>query len=365
MKNTFGNSVQVTISGESHGEAIVATLDGIRPGIKVDLGFIEKKLSLRRPSGNISTPRHEPDEFSIVSGLFEGITTGTPLTIVIPNTSKKSGDYDDTRFVPRPSHADLTAYLKYGGYQDHRGGGHFSGRITAGIVAAGAIAELALAEEGIRIGTHIKNIGGVCDRGFSDLENDIGVLSDKTFPVLDTEKSEEMVKIIENARENLDSVGGMLETAVIGVKGGYGEPWFDTVEGMLAHILFSIPAVKSVSFGLGEDFAKMNGSQANDNFVIKNGVTVTETNNNGGINGGITNGMPILFSVTVKPTPSIASEQKSVDIRSNEEVSLSIHGRHDPCIVHRAAHVVNACTALALLDIITTRDGNAPKDSKI
>ena len=365
MKNTFGNSVHITISGESHGEAIVATLDGIRPGIKVDLGFIEKKLSLRRPSGNISTPRREPDEFSIVSGLFEGITTGTPLTIVIPNTSKKSGDYDDTRFVPRPSHADLTAYLKYGGYQDHRGGGHFSGRITAGIVAAGAIAELALAEDGIRIGTHIKNIGGVCDRGFSDLENDIGFLSDKTFPVLDTEKSEEMVKIIENARENLDSVGGMLETAVIGVKGGYGEPWFDTVEGMLAHILFSIPAVKSVSFGLGEDFAKMNGSQANDNFVVKDGAIVTETNNNGGINGGITNGMPILFSVTIKPTPSIAAEQRSVDVRNGDEVKLSIHGRHDPCIVHRAAHVVNACTALALLDIITTRDGNAPKDSKI
>lgn len=365
MKNTFGNNLQVTISGESHGEAIVATLDGLRSGIKVDREFIEKKLSLRRPSGNISTPRCEKDEFSIVSGLFEGRTTGTPLTIVIPNTSKKSGDYDDTRFIPRPSHADLSAYYKYGGYQDYRGGGHFSGRITAGIVAAGAIAELALLEDGIKIGTHIKSIGGVADRGFSDLEKDIDYLSDKTFPVLDGEKGEEMVKVIENAREDLDSVGGALETAVIGMKGGYGEPYFDTVESMLAHIMFSIPAVKAVSFGLGENFADMTGKKANDNFINDNGAIITETNNNGGINGGITNGMPILFSVTVKPTPSISSEQRSVDIRSREEKPLCIHGRHDPCIVHRAAHVVNACTALALLDIIVTRDGNAARDSKI
>lgn len=365
MKNTFGNSVQVTISGESHGEAITVILDGLRPGIKVDREFIEKKLTLRRPSGSISTQRREADEFSIVSGVFEGSTTGTPLCIVIPNTGKKSSDYDETRFIPRPSHADLCAYMKYGGYQDYRGGGHFSGRITAGLVAAGAIAELALAEDGIRIGTHIKSIGGALDRGFEALEKDIEYLSDKPFPVLDTAKGEEMVRIIETAREDLNSVGGMLETAVIGVKGGYGEPWFDTVESMLAHILFSIPAVKSVSFGLGEGFASVSGREANDNIIARDGVTVTETNNNGGINGGITNGMPILFSVTVKPTPSIASAQRSVDIRSGREVSLSVQGRHDPCIVHRAAHVVNACTALALLDIVTTRDGNAPRNGKI
>ena len=362
MKNTFGSSVTLTIGGESHGEALVAVLDGLRAGIKVDNEFISKKLSLRRPAGKISTSRSEADEFKIVSGVYGGYTTGTPVCIVIPNTVAKSSDYDELKYLPRPSHADYTAYLKYGGYQDYRGGGHFSGRVTAAIVAAGAIAECALLDEGIIIGTHIKNIGNVFDEPFGDLPSQLPALKDKAFPVISEERSEAMRTLIEEARNELDSVGGSLETAVIGMKGGYGEPWFDTVEGVLSHILFSIPAVKAVGFGAGEDFATMKGSQANDPFINENGKTVTATNNSGGINGGITNGMPILFSVTVKPTPSIASEQRSVDIRSGEEVALSIHGRHDPCIVHRAAHVVNACTAIALLDIITTRDGNAPRN---
>ena len=365
MKNTFGNSIHLTIGGESHGEALVAVLDGVRAGIKVDAEFINKKLALRRPSGSISTSRSEADEYKIVSGVFEGYTTGTPVCIVIPNSSKKSSDYDELKYLPRPSHADYTAYLKYGGYQDYRGGGHFSGRVTAALVAAGAIAELALRDEGITIGTHIKNIGNVCDSHFSDIEKDISSFSDSSFPVIDAEQGEKMKALIEEAKKNLDSVGGSLETAVVGMKGGYGEPWFDTVEGILSHILFSVPGVKAVSFGAGEELSRMNGSDANDDFVLNDGVISTATNNSGGINGGITNGMPLIFSVTLRPTPSISREQKTVDMRDNSKKSLSIHGRHDPCIVHRAAAVVNACTSIAILDIITTRDGNAPRDKKI
>ncbi len=361
MKNTFGNSLQITLGGESHGESLFAVLDGLRPGIAVDESYIASRLSLRRPSGSISTPRREADEFKIISGVFEGKTTGTPLCIIIPNTAKKSSDYEETRYIPRPSHADYSAFLKYGGHQDHRGGGHFSGRVTAALVAAGAIAQLALLDEGIKIGTHIKSIGNACDRNFSDIESDIDCLSEKPFPVLDEKAGESMKAEIEAARADLDSIGGVLESAVIGMKGGYGEPYFDSCESMLSHILFSIPAVKAVGFGLGEGFGKMRGSMANDALALNNGRIVTKTNNNGGINGGITNGMPITFTVTVKPTPSISREQETVDIKEMKEKTLSVHGRHDPCIVHRAASVVNACTALTLLDLIYMRDGNAPK----
>lgn len=361
MKNTFGNSLKITLGGESHGDSLFAVLDGLRPGTVIDEDYIASRLTLRRPSGSISTPRKEADEFKIISGVFEGKATGAPLCILIPNTAKKSADYDETRYLPRPSHADYSAFLKYGGYQDHRGGGHFSGRVTAALVAAGAIAQQALEEEGIKIGTHIKSIGSASDRDFDNLEKDINYLSDKVFPVLSEQASEEMQTEIENAKNNLDSIGGILESTVIGMKGGYGEPWFDTCEGMLSHILFSIPGVKAVGFGLGEKFGQAHGSEVNDEFVCENGKVITKTNNNGGINGGITNGMPITFTVTVKPTPSIAKEQKTVDLQSGEEKTLSIHGRHDPCIVHRAAAVVNAVTALTLLDLIYMRDGNAPK----
>lgn len=361
MKNTFGNNLHITLGGESHGEYIYAVLDGLRPGTVIDESYIASRLTLRRPSGSISTPRREADEFKIISGVYEGKATGTPLCILIPNTVKKSSDYDTTRYTPRPSHADYSAFLKYGGYQDHRGGGHFSGRITAALVAAGAIAQMALENEGIKIGTHVKSIGKALDRDFENLENDINYLSDKPFPVLDERSGESMKAEIEKARNDLDSIGGVLETAVIGMKGGYGEPWFDTVEGMLSHALFSVPAVKAVGFGLGERFGQMRGSEANDEFAYENGKVVTKTNRNGGINGGITNGMPITFTVTVKPTPSIAKEQSTIDLLSGEKKTLSVHGRHDPCIVHRAASVVNAVTALTLLDLIYMRDGNAPK----
>lgn len=364
MKNTIGTALTLTLSGESHGEAIVVTLDGLRPGLPVDPAYIALRLSLRRPSGSISTPRREADEFQILSGVFEGRTTGTPLTILIPNTSKKSGDYEATRFVLRPGHADYTAYLKYGGYQDFRGGGHFSGRVTAGLVAAGAIAELALREEGVAIGTHIARLGRIADRGFTMYAADLATLSDKSFPVLDEAAALAMLEAIEAARRDGDSVGGVLETVVTGLEGGLGEPWFDTVESMLSHMLFAIPAVKGVEFGDGFAMAERRGSEANDALVMKDGALVTVTNHNGGINGGITNGMPLLFRCAIKPTPSIAKEQQSVDYRAKEETVLSVHGRHDPCIVHRAAAVVNACTALTLLDLMTVRHGNAPKEAR-
>ncbi len=358
MKNTFGNSLTVTLFGESHGVGIGAVIDGIAPGIKIDEEYIKLRLSQRRPSGNISTTRREPDEFIIESGVFGGYTTGTPICILIPNVNTKSGDYSDIRAKARPGHADYTAYCKYHGFEDYRGGGHFSGRITAALVAAGAIAELALKNKGIHIGCHIKSCAGVEDRAFCDIFEDIKLLQNRDFGVLDIEKAAEMQAKIENAKANLDSVGGILETAVMGMPAGVGEPWFDTVEGMLSHALFSIPAVKGVEFGLGFGFANQFGSEANDPFQVDDsGNIITTKNSNGGVLGGITNGMPVIFRCAVKPTPSIAIPQKTVNFIDKENVELEIKGRHDPSIVHRARIVVEAVTALTLCDLLTTRYG--------
>lgn len=359
MRNTFGHNITVTVAGESHGEMLCVILDGIKAGTPIDEKFIADRLSLRRPYGTISTPRAETDEFSIVSGVFNGRATGSPITILIPNRNTRSDDYDDTRYLPRPSHADYTAQIKYCGYQDFRGGGHFSGRITAGIVAAGAIAEAILLDKGIRIVTHISRLGGVSDRSFGDFSSDSELLTGRKFPVLSGDAEAKMKCIIENARENGDSVGGVLETAVTGVPAGIGEPWFDSIESVLSHILFSIPAVKGVEFGDGFAIADMNGSTANDPIINENGNIITSSNHNGGINGGISNGMPIIFRCAVKPTPSISKPQQTVDIRTGENAVLSIKGRHDPCIVHRAAAVVNACTALAVIDLLSI--SNIPK----
>lgn len=357
MKNTFGNSIGVTIYGESHGSSIGVVIDGLAAGIKVDTDFIASQLTLRRPSGSISTARAEKDEFTIESGVFEGRTTGTPICIRIPNNDTKSGDYSQISRLARPSHADYTAFVKYGGFADYRGGGHFSGRITAGLVAAGAIAISILKSKGIYIGTHIKSCGGILDRDFADLPSDINALSDMPFAVLDETKANDMKARIEEAKSNGDSVGGILETAVIGMDAGYGEPWFDTAEGMLSHALFSIPAIKGVEFGAGFAFADMTGSTANDPFVMDGDKIITKTNNNGGINGGITNGMPILFRCAVKPTPTISIEQETVDMMSGENATLAARGRHDPCIVHRARVVVDSVTALVLCDLIAQKKG--------
>ena len=358
MKDSFGNSVSVTISGESHGAALLAVLSGLAPGIPVDEDFIAAQLTKRRPAGAISTARREADKFKILSGVFGGFTTGTPVTILIPNENTVSKDYSEIASSARPGHADYSAQCKYHGFQDYRGGGHFSGRVTAALVAAGAIALSALGRKGIKIGTHVASCGGVKDRAFGNLDEDIDLLNSVGFAVLDGEAGKKMEEAILAARENLDSVGGVLETAVTGVPAGVGEPFFDSVESRLAHILFSIPAIKGVEFGSGFAMADMRGSEANDPFGIdESGKIYTKTNHNGGINGGITNGAPIVFRCAVKPTPSVARPQETVDFIKNEEKILEIHGRHDPAIVHRARVVVDSAAALALCDLLAERYG--------
>lgn len=356
MKNTFGESLSITLFGESHGEEIGVVLDGLSPGIKIDHEYIKYKLSRRRPSGKISTKRVEPDNYRIVSGVFNGMTTGTPLCILIPNTNTKSGDYDDSVFIPRPSHADFSAFCKYKGFQDYRGGGHFSGRLTAPLVAAGAIVEKALLEKEIYIGSHISYLGGIKDRNILSIE-DISSLNKSTIPTLNEEAWEKMESYISSVALEGDSVGGIIETSIHGVPAGVGEPWFDGIENVIAKSIYGIPAVKGIEFGLGFGFAEGKGSELNDCYFSENGKIFTETNNNGGINGGISNGMPITFRSAIKPTPSIFKEQKSVNLKTLENTTLSIKGRHDPAIVHRACPVINAVTALTIYDILSSRYG--------
>lgn len=358
MKNTFGNSLSVTLFGESHGGEIGAVIDGLAPGIPVDTVYISSRLALRRPWGRLSTARREDDEYRIVSGVFNGYTTGAPVCILIPNKDTDSSKYDSLKYTPRPGHADYTAWCKYHGYQDYRGGGHFSGRVTAPIVAAGALLMTALKARGINIGTHISNIAGIKDAPFgTDIDNCINDLNSRLFAVIDNEQGEIMQKEIEKAAQNGDSVGGVLETAVTGIPAGVGEPWFDTLESVISHAVFSVPAVKGIEFGAGFSFAEMRGSAANDPFrVTENGI-VTSTNNNGGINGGISNGMPLLFRTAVKPTPSVFIDQDTVDLKNGKNAVLSLAGRHDPCIVHRARVVVDSVTAIALADLLCLRFG--------
>ena len=357
MKNTFGNALTITLFGESHGPSIGAVLDGLAPGIPVDETVIRDHLSRRRPVGDISTPRREEDEFVLESGVFNGRTTGTPLCIRIPNEDTRSKDYAATRFLARPSHADYTAHCKYHGWEDYRGGGHFSGRITAALVAAGAIVIPALEQKGIHIASHIARCGGVADRSFENLEQDMKQLHNRDFGVLDTEAGEKMIQVIRAAKVSGDSVGGVLETVVTGMPVGVGEPWFDTVESVLSHALFAVPAVKGVEFGDGFALAEMTGKTANDPFRVQDGNIITATNHSGGINGGITNGMPILFRCAFRPTPTIGSEQQTVDMHEKTETVLTAHGRHDPCIVHRARVVVECVTALTVADLLTQRFG--------
>ena len=359
MKNTFGVSVAVTLFGESHGPEIGAVIDGVAPGLPVDEAFIAARLALRRPAGKISTARREADAFRIVSGVFEGRTTGTPLALLIPNTDTRSGDYQ--RGPARPGHADLAAFVKYHGFEDYRGGGHFSGRITAALVAAGAVVLPALERKGVRIGTHIARCAGVGDVPFSASETglaaDLERLNRLPFGVLDEGRGSAMRDAVEKAAADGDSVGGVLETAVLGLPAGVGEPWFDSVESVLSHALFSVPAVKGVEFGGGFALADMTGSQANDPLRMRDGRIVAVTNHNGGINGGVTNGMPLIFRCAVKPTPSIALEQQTVNPLTGEETLLSVRGRHDPAIVHRARVVVDSVAALALCDLLALRFG--------
>ncbi len=357
MKNTFGQSISVTLFGESHGAKIGCVIDGLAPGIKIDFENIEKRLSMRRPSGSISTKRREADEYEIVSGVYCGHTTGTPLTLLIPNADTHSKDYNGFLDTPRPSHADYTAMCKYHGFEDKRGGGHFSGRITAPLVAAGAILENALKAKGITIGTHISKLHGISDSPFQNIKEDIEKLNSKAFPTLSKESEDDMIKEIEKAAKDGDSVGGVLESVVLGIPDGVGEPWFDSMESVISHMLFSIPAVKGVEFGGGFSLADMYGSEANDAFMISGGKVVTKTNHSGGINGGITNGMPLTVRCAVKPTPSICKEQDSVDLSKMENNKLTVKGRHDPAVIHRARAVVDAALAIVVADMLTQRYG--------
>ncbi len=332
MKNTIGNSLTVTLFGESHGKAIGAVLDGMPSGIKVDEEYIASQLTRRRPKDALSTPRQEKDEFSILSGVFEGRTTGTPICITIPNSDTHSSDYGEMQYKMRPSHADYTANCRYNGFQDYRGGGHFSGRITAALVAAGALIIPALNKKGIYVSTNILSIAG------------------------ETVEEKRNEKILA-AKSEGDSVGGVLETSITGVPAGVGEPWFDTVEGMLSHAIFSIPAVKGIEFGLGFNFADKKGSEANDQMYVDGDSVKCYTNNNGGVMGGITNGMPIVFRTVIKPTPTISKEQKTVDISTMQNTTISARGRHDPCIVHRASVVVESVAALVIADMLISKFG--------
>lgn len=357
MKNTIGNNITMTLFGESHGSAIGAVLDGVPSGIKVNMDHIQAQMEKRKAKGSISTSRKEADEVEILSGVKDGYTEGTPIAILVRNTNVRKEDYNAMKNIPRPSHADYSGHMKYLGYEDQSGGGHFSGRLTAPIVACGAILMDMLEEKGIHIQTHIKMLHGIEDRDFENIEEDMKYLSTCDFAVLDDTKKDEMLKEIENARSQQDSVGGILETMIVGVGAGIGEPTFDTVEGELSKAMFSIGGIKGVEFGSGFALANMFGSQANDAFTVVDGKVCTTTNHSGGINGGITNGMPIVMRCVVKPTASIAKAQKSVNLETMEEVELSIQGRHDPAIIHRARVVVDSMCALVLCDLLVARYG--------
>ncbi|MGE5678601.1 MAG: chorismate synthase [Pseudomonadota bacterium] len=356
MSGTWGKILKISIFGESHGKAVGITIDGLKPGILLDHDYIGREMQRRAPGGSeLVTPRKEKDEYEILSGCFEGRTTGTPLCAVIYNKNENSGDYDKLKHVMRPSHGDYTGYVKYGGFNDYRGGGHFSGRLTAPLVFAGAICRQLLESSGITVGSHIRSIGGLQDEAFDavNIEGEtLGLLKDQTFPVLDPQKGSAMKELIARAKEKGDSVGGIIEAAVTGLKPGLGEPFFDSVESSLSHLIFSIPGVKGLEFGAGFEITKLNGSEANDGYYIEGDKVRTYSNNNGGIIGGITDGMPLVFRVAFKPTPSIAIKQRTIDIYRNENTEIEIRGRHDPCIVLRAVPVVESVTAIALLDML-------------
>ena len=368
MKNTYGSALALTIFGESHGAAIGAVLDGMAAGVPVDEARVAACMDKRRARGDgLSTARVEADQIQFLSGVVNGHTTGTAIALMIENQNTRSGDYAKTADLLRPGHADYTAYAKYHGFQDARGGGHFSGRVTAALVAGGAIVLDALSRAGIDISTHIARCAGISDTPFA-LDDPAALAAQaealvgkpEGFALLDTTVEEPMKAAIRAAGADGDSVGGILETAILGLPAGLGEPYFDSVESLLAHAAFSIPAVKGIEFGTGFGFADLRGSAANDAFRMDEvGRVVTRTNHNAGLNGGISNGMPVVFRTVVKPTPSIYKRQDTVDYVARKNATLSIQGRHDPCIVPRAAIVQTCTAALVVGDLMTTRYSTA------
>ena len=359
MKNTFGSDLSLTIFGESHGRAVGAVLDGMAAGVPVEEAFLAACMDKRRARGDgLSTPRVEGDAVQFLSGVVNGCTTGTAIALMVENQNTRSADYAKTADLLRPGHADYTAYAKYHGFQDARGGGHFSGRVTAALVAGGAVVLGALSRAGIDISTHIAACAGISDTRFAlddaaALAAQVEALADKPegFAVLDPAVEEPMKAAIRAAGADGDSVGGLLETAILGLPAGIGEPYFDSVESKIAHLAFSIPAVKGIEFGIGFAAARLRGSENNDAFTVENGTVKTVTNHCGGILGGITNGMPLTFRTAFKPTPSIAKEQQSVNAEGSP-VSLRVGGRHDICAIPRVNPVLEAMAALTVADAL-------------
>ncbi len=356
MSSAWGEKIRISIFGESHGPAIGVVLDGLPAGEALDFDAITLQMGRRAPGRDLSsTPRKESDLPQILSGVLNGMTTGAPLCAVIENTNTKSGDYDNLKSVPRPGHADYTAFLRYGGWNDVRGGGHFSGRLTAPLVFAGAVCRQILQRKGVLIGAHVASVGCQKDTAFDPAyipESLLFRLSSVYFPVINPEAEAKMRETIESARLAQNSVGGVVECAAIGLSAGIGDPMFGGIESVLSSILFGIPACKGVEFGAGFGAAELLGSENNDAFAYDGDQVKTETNHAGGILGGISTGMPIVFRAAFKPTPSISLEQDSVDLTVKTDAKLKVHGRHDPCIVPRAVPVVEAAAAVALLDIL-------------
>ncbi len=372
MASTYGHSLRLSIFGQSHSEAIGCSLDGMPAGVPIDLDALQAFCDRRAPGRDeTATKRKEADRVHVLCGLSEGHTCGAPFAAVIENTNTRSADYSGLRRVPRPGHADWPAYVRYGNWHDVAGGGHFSGRLTAPLCIAGGIAIQALEQKGIRVSAHIQQVAGIEDTRLNDLAFDEAqrtAVLENSLPCIDESAAQSMRQAILAARDELDSVGGIVECAVYGVPAGIGDPMFDGIENRIGQIAFGIPAVKGVEFGAGFAVANMRGSQDNDPYRIQNDTVVPTTNNAGGALGGITTGAPIVFRLAFKPTPSIAKEQLSVDLEESCDTELSIHGRHDPCIVARAVPVVEAAAALAVLDamlddgrfFVAPRSGSAP-----
>ncbi|MBR3396917.1 MAG: chorismate synthase [Lachnospiraceae bacterium] len=351
MSSTYGENIKVTVFGQSHSPAIGVTVEGLPAGTAVDFEKLQAFLARRSPGRNeFSTARKEADEPEFLSGIVGNTTCGTPLTAVIRNTDTRSKDYSELKRIPRPGHADLTAEIKYRGFQDHAGGGHFSGRLTAPLCIAGGIVLQILEKEGIHVTARIVSVGGIRDDAAFD-----GKLQDPDFPTAGAEAAEKMKECIAAAKAEGDSVGGVIECVITGLPAGLGDPMFGGMENRIAAIVFGIPAIKGVEFGEGFQSAGLKGSENNDQYIIENGEIKTQTNHCGGILGGITNGMPLVFRAAVKPTPSVAKEQESVDLLEKKEKTLQIKGRHDPCIVPRAVPVIEAAAAIAVYDAILGR----------
>ena len=359
MSGVWGSNIKISIFGESHGNAIGINIDGLPSGFEIDMEKVQLEMKRRAPGKNeLSTARKEADLPEILSGFFEGKTTGTPFCAIIRNSDTRSKDYSKTKDFMRPGHADYTGYERYNGFNDYRGGGHFSGRITAPLVFAGAICKQILENKGIFIGAHISSIKDINDEDFNEVnisKEELEGLRKMELPLINKSLEDKIRHTIMQAKYNGDSVGGTIECAVIGIDSGVGNPFFDSVESTLAHLMFSIPAIKGIEFGKGFDITKLYGSEANDEYYYDGDLVKTKTNNNGGVLGGISNGMPILFKVAVKPTASILKEQNTIDIKEKKDAKFRIEGRHDPCIVQRALPVVEAVTAIGILDLIKGR----------